>query len=197
MVNELNHRVKNSLATVQAIAAQTFRGTESQATAAFTERIMALARAHDLLTEEGWEGANLGDVIAGTVEAHQNESKDRIRIEGPRVRLTPKTALSLAMVTHELVTNAVKYGALSNGSGGVDVTWSVVNDADGRLHVLWRESGGPPVVPPTRKGFGSRLVERGLAAELGGEAQIAYEIEGVVCTIDAPLAAMAEQAPRQ
>ncbi|MDB5570200.1 MAG: signal transduction histidine kinase, partial [Hyphomicrobiales bacterium] len=191
--HELNHRVKNSLATVQAIALQTLRDSETlaQARKAFTSRLVALAKAHDLLTNSNWGGADLSDVVAGIVEAHEGE-RPRFAVSGPTISLPPKLALSLSMALHELATNAVKYGALSNDSGCVEITWSIAAEEDGRrLHLRWRESGGPPVGPPTRKGFGSRLIERSLAAEVSGVAHIAYEPSGVVCTFDAPMRALA------
>jgi PAS domain S-box-containing protein len=192
LVNELNHRVKNSLATVQAIASQTLRSGADvdEARRSFTARIMALARAHDVLTSRNWEGADLKELILGVVLPYCVDRLERIRVDGPRVRLAPKQALALAMAVHELCTNAAKYGALSVESGRVDVTWRA---ARGGLHLTWREAGGPPVAPPVKRGFGSRLLETGLAAELGGAVRVCYEPGGVVCTIDAPLAAAAEE----
>ncbi|SEQ75516.1 PAS domain S-box-containing protein [Faunimonas pinastri] len=190
LVNELNHRVKNSLAMVQAVAAQTLRSTDSLAEArdSFTARLISLAKAHDLLTSENWEGTDLREVVSRTMESHIGGDEERFRISGPSVRLTPKTALSLSMAFHELATNAVKYGALSNDFGRIEIAWSVaVTEQARHLHLTWRESGGPTVLPPTRRGFGSRLIERGLAAELGGTVTIEYHPEGLACTVDAPL----------
>lgn len=186
VVNELNHRVKNTLAMIQAISVQTFRNAEDlpNAQASFSARIMALARANDLLTGENWEGASLYDIVAGVSVIHAGNEPDRFVAKGPMVRLSPKVALSLSMAMHELATNAVKYGALSNDTGRVDVSWKA---EDGRLRIEWRESGGPPVKAPERRGFGSRLVERGLAGEMGGSAQLMFEPDGVVCVIEAPL----------
>lgn len=186
VVNELNHRVKNTLAMIQALAAQTFRDANNlpQAQATFSARIMALARANDLLTGENWEAASLADIVAGVSVAHGGNQPHRFDTKGPYVRLSPKVALSLSMAMHELATNAVKYGALSVAGGKVDVTWTL---ASGRLRIEWRESGGPPVNEPARRGFGSRLVERGLAGEMGGSAIISFEPTGVVCVIDAPM----------
>ncbi len=170
VVNELNHRVKNTLAMIQAIAAQTFRNADDlpQAQASFSARIMALARANDLLTGENWEGASLSDIVAGVIRgACAATSPDRFTAKGPVVRLSPKVALSLSMAMHELGTNAVKYGAMSNDSGRVDVSMGASGEGAERMRIEWRESGGPPVTPPPRRGFGSRLVERGLAGELG------------------------------
>ncbi|GGL37481.1 PAS domain-containing sensor histidine kinase [Caulobacter rhizosphaerae] len=188
LVNELNHRVKNSLATIQAIAAQTFHAARSlpQALEAFSARIVALAEAHDLLTRENWEGADLLDLLNRLEVLHGGP--ERFAIIGQLVRLSPRMALSLSMVLHELATNAVKYGALSTPQGQVRIAWTVVpGPAQPRLVLTWTETGGPPVQPPTRRGFGSRLIERGLAAELSGEARIDFKPDGVVCRIEAAL----------
>lgn len=187
LINELNHRVKNTLATVNSIAAQSLRSTAStsEAREAFTGRIVALAQAHDVLTRERWEGADLIDVVKGAIEPHGGE---RFVVDGVSVRLSPQTALSVAMALHELATNAVKYGALSNSFGRVTIRWSVAAGEGGRrLDFVWREIDGPPVSPPTRRGFGSRLIETGLSRELGGSVRILFEPDGVVCVIDAPL----------
>jgi two-component sensor histidine kinase len=188
LVNELNHRVKNSLATIQAIAVQTFHAARSlpQAQEAFSARIVALAEAHDLLTRENWEGADLLDLLGRLEDLHGGSG--RFTTEGGSVRLSPRMALSLSMALHELATNAVKYGALSSLEGQVRISWVVVpGGAHPRLVLTWTESGGPPVSPPTRRGFGSRLIERGLAAELSGEARIDFQPDGVVCRIEAGL----------
>lgn len=188
MVLELNHRVKNNLATVQAIAVQTLRGTESPHAAreAFVQRITALAAAHDILTREQWEGVSVADIADGVLRALDN-AFERMRLVGPDVRLPPKTALALSMAFHELGTNALKYGALSTPSGQVRLTWQATGDPQQLLDVQWVESGGPPVSEPTRRGFGSRLLERGLAAELRGEVRVLFEPTGVRCVIRAPL----------
>ena len=186
---ELGHRVKNLLANVQAMASQTFRDADSlpQAHQTFSSRLSTLAKAHELLVQQNWKGASLTDIVEATVQAHAGEER-RFQVSGPRIRLSPKTALSLSMALHELATNAVKYGALSSEAGQVEITWEVVNGPEGRrLTLKWKESGGPSVFPPARKGFGSRLIERSLAAEVGGEAQIHYKPTGIICTFDAPL----------
>lgn len=189
LVNELNHRVKNSFALVQALASQSFRDADvpAEPLQAFSGRLVALSRAHDALTGQNWEGADLREVLAPTVAAHGGGA-DRFDISGPRVRLSAKLALSVSMALHELSTNALKYGALSNEAGRVRVSWHVDAAASPpRLRLRWQEEGGPPVVAPRRRGFGSRLLERGLAAELGGEVVVAYEPAGVVCTMSVPL----------
>lgn len=187
MVLELNHRVKNNLATVQAIAVQTLRGTESPAEAreAFLQRITALATAHDILTREQWEGAGVAEIAEGVLRALDG-AEERVKLEGPGLRLSPKAALSLSMAFHELGTNALKYGALSMPAGEVRLSWRTAG-TPATLEVDWEERGGPPVVTPTARGFGSRLLERGLAAELRGEVQMIFEPEGFRCTIRAPL----------
>ncbi len=189
LVGELNHRAKNSLAMVQAIAAQTLSSASSLEAAklAFDSRLGALARGHDLLTHGNWVGTDLASVVKATVEPHGGGG-NRFRIEGPFVELTPATALSFTMALHELCTNAAKYGALSKQKGHVTIVWQVTgNGAESLLQLRWTENGGPTVMPPQRKGFGSRLIEKALAMELSGEVRIDYEPSGVVCTIDAPL----------
>ena len=190
VVNELNHRVKNNLAMMQAIAAQTFRNSEglAQAEASFSARIMALARANDLLTQEGWFDLSLEEVIDSVIRPHCGGEPARCIIAGPPVRLSAKTLLSLSMGFHELATNAVKYGAWSTASGAVQVTWKIDGEGKARRLLLeWRERGGPKVAVPRRRGFGSRLIERGLAAELEGKVALRFEPEGLVCEIAAPL----------
>jgi PAS domain S-box-containing protein len=189
LINELNHRVKNTLATVQSIAAQSFGGAaESQAHRWFEGRLLALSNAHDVLTRENWQGANLRDIVAQAVAPLCGQDKNRFEISGSDLRLPPKMALSLAMAIHELCTNAAKYGALSDAAGSVTVGWRVVPVGERRrLCLRWAERGGPRVDLPRRKGFGSRLIERGLAHELGAEVRLEYAPSGVVCEIDAPL----------
>ena len=185
MVLELNHRVKNSLATVQSIAVQTLRGAESPAEAreALLGRITALASAHDILTREQWDGAGVGEVAHGVLDALTG-ARERLQVSGPFVRLDPKMALSLSMAFHELGANALKYGALSGTQGQVALDWTVEAD---ELRLTWTEHGGPPVAQPTRRGFGSRLLERGLAAELHGDVNLRFDSSGLICTIRAGL----------
>jgi PAS domain S-box-containing protein len=186
LVHELNHRVKNNLATVQALAMQTLRGTESlpQARQAFLSRLMALAGAHDILTREGWDRAHLAEIAEGAVR-HFGGGSDRLRVHGPPVTLNAKSALALSMALHELSTNAVKYGALSTPEGGVDLAWRVEEGPEARLLLTWTERDGPPVTPPQTRGFGSRLLERGLASELRGSVRLEFRPAGVICTIEA------------
>jgi two-component sensor histidine kinase len=191
MVDELNHRVKNTLATVQSIAAQSFQGSEidGQRRDVFEARIAALAQAHGLLTRENWEGASLRELLLQELEPHRSASRRRYAAVGPDVRLPPKPAVALAMAFHELATNAAKYGAFSSPTGEVRVTWEVRKASPKTLRLIWAERGGPPVEPPTRTGFGSRLVERGLSLELEGKVRLDFEPSGLVCTIEIPLSA--------
>ncbi len=189
MINELNHRVKNTLATVQSVAGQTLRNAEDldDARDSLTRRLLALARGHDILTRESWDGAELADIVASVAAAHGEP--DRFVLDGPAVRLAPKAALALSMALHELMTNAAKYGALSNADGQVRLTWRRSRETAGdRLQLRWEETDGPPVNAPTRQGFGTRLITGGLARELGGEVRLDYPSGGVVCEIDAQLA---------
>ncbi|MBB3018618.1 PAS domain S-box-containing protein [Microvirga lupini] len=197
LLNELNHRVKNTLATIQSLASQSFRVRGATAAgdlpalyATFEARLHALARGHDILTRENWEGAGLVEIVTQAFAPYRDLSEDRgrLRFEGPDLRVTPAMALSLSMAMHELCTNAAKYGALGVPEGQVLVSWSAQESASGpRLVMRWEEHGGPLVAPPSRKGFGSRLIQDGLARELNGEVRLTYQPEGVVCTIDVPL----------
>jgi signal transduction histidine kinase/DNA-binding response OmpR family regulator len=191
LLDELNHRVKNTLAAVQSIASQTLRGADidGHVRDAFEGRLMALAQAHDLLTEGRWEGAMLRDLAFQELSPYGAENGMRFAIEGPDVRLRPKVAVALGMAFHELATNAAKYGAFSNGTGQVRLAWEVANaPPPAVLRLRWSETGGPPVTKPRRQGFGSRLIARGLAHELNGDVQLRYDPSGVVCTMDLPLA---------
>ena len=190
LVNELNHRVKNTLALVQGLALQSFRdGRDAQeARSAFQHRLAALASAHDLLTQESWEGATLHGLADGAL-AHLSGQERRVEISGPDVTLEPKEAVSLVLALHELSTNASKYGALSAPGGHVSVNWQVEGQ---RLQLEWREAGGPPVAKPERRGFGLRMIERALAADLGGSVQMDFEPQGLVCRIQKSLGQPAE-----
>ncbi len=189
MASELSHRVKNTLAMVQAIAGQTLRDGVSakDAREAFGARVLALARAQDVLTSERQMGADVAAVITNSL-AHLGGDAERISIDGPAVSLAPRTVTALAMALHELSTNATKYGALSTPEGRVSIIWDIAEEAGKRrLRIVWTEVGGPPVKEPQRTGFGSRLIKEGLAMELGGETSIVYDPSGVICTINAVL----------
>lgn len=193
LINELNHRVKNTLATVQAIAFQTMKGDLSlaEARARFEARLQALSRAHNMLTERNWEGAPLDRVVTEAT-AYLAGEQGRFEIEGAAVWLAPRAALALALALHELGTNAAKYGALSADGGKVAIGWAVEGD---RLRLVWKESGGPAVVEPEGRGFGSRLIERGLQSDLGGPATILFEPDGLCCRIDASMAVVQAAEP--
>ncbi|HTI66651.1 MAG TPA: HWE histidine kinase domain-containing protein [Caulobacteraceae bacterium] len=189
LVDELNHRVKNTLAIVQGLSQQTFRELPQAAGArdAFEGRLVALASAHNLLTEQRWGATDLRELIRGTLGPLSIDS-DRLRLDGPRAALSPETTVSLAMVLHELGTNARKYGAWSNETGSVVLRWTIRHRANAHLELHWAESGGPPVKAPERRGFGSRLIARALADEADGSARLTFEADGVVCAIEVPLA---------
>jgi two-component sensor histidine kinase len=190
LTHELEHRIKNILAMVSAIAGQTLRGSDiDTARAAFVSRLRALARAHDLLTETRWTAASMRGVLEAALAAHTAGDDGRVTIAGPDLDLTPKMALSLALGVNELATNAAKYGALSVDGGRVDITWAFDTGPDGVRKAVWtwREQGGPPVAEPTRRGFGSILITRVLAADFGGEVRIDYPPEGVTCVLTMPL----------
>jgi len=185
LMDELNHRVKNTLATVQAIAQQTLRATPTpvEFRDAFEARLLALSTTHDLLTAAGWQAAPLTEVLRVELRPFGPE---RYTITGPEVDLSPAEAVALGLVFHELATNAAKYGALSTSEGRVDVHWT---RTDGRMDLTWTETGGPPVAPPTRRGFGSRLIERSLQGQLGGETHLDFAPAGLVCRVCLSLAA--------
>jgi PAS domain S-box-containing protein len=190
LIGELNHRVKNTLATVQSIAAQTFRsgGDPRELLRAFEGRLFALSRAHDQLARECWEMADLHATLEGIFAPYGTGEKERVRLIGEPVRLTPQAGVAFAMVLHELATNAAKYGALSQPDGTVEVKWSVSNSGlPPRLMMVWQETGGPPVTPPKRAGFGSRFVDRAVCQELNGKTERAYDSGGLRCSIEVPL----------
>jgi PAS domain S-box-containing protein len=190
LIEELNHRVKNTLATVQSIAMQTLRDapTSTEGRQALEARLLALASAHDVLTRRHWQGADICEVIQGSLAAYRtNGGESRLNTAGPNIRLLPRAALALSMALHELATNAAKYGALSNSSGRVEVEWKISTGAMPCFSFRWAESGGPPVSAPKKRGFGSRLIERGLAQDLDGDIRLEFAPGGVICTIAAPL----------
>lgn len=185
LLDELNHRVKNTLATVQAMAMQTLKGVDLAARDAFLSRLFALSGQHDLLTMDNWEGASFEGVLRRALRSWREDDKARFRIEGPAVHLEPKKALALGMGFHELATNAAKYGAFSTPEGKVDITWHIA--PDGRLKLTWQEHGGPPVTEPERRGFGLRLIEQGLAREISGTVAVDFRPGGLVCNWDMKL----------
>lgn len=183
LINELNHRVKNTLATVQSLSMQTLRAEADPARArrALEARLTALAAAHDVLTEQSWRGAELGDIVNSAMAPFAASNGSRLDHSGPPVWLTAQRALALTMALHELATNAANYGALSCPEGRVSIRWRM--DEGGVLDLSWVEAGGPAVVPPLRTGFGARLLQRGLVHEIGGEVALCFSPEGVRCNI--------------
>ena len=184
MVDELNHRVKNTLATVMAISSQTLRTTTSPEAfrKAFQGRLVALSKTHDLLNRAYWTSVSLRDLLEQALAPHSQDG--RFVLDGKDVRLGPVAAVTVGMALHELATNAAKYGALSRVDR-VSVVWRPAGPE--RLWLEWCESGGPPVTPPTRRGFGSDLIEKVLSSELRGEVRLDFPVEGVRCTMDMAL----------
>jgi two-component sensor histidine kinase len=184
LVEELNHRVKNTLAILQAIAVQSFRSATKAEREKFEGRLGALAEAHNLLSSEKWQGSDFKDVLDRVLRPYLINSPERLKMFGPPVPLPPRLAVVLSMIVHEIATNAAKYGALSNDSGIIGIDWEILSDALGpKLRMIWTESGGPPVTAPVHRGFGSRLIERSARDQLGGDATVDFLPRGVVYTI--------------
>lgn len=183
LLDELNHRVKNTLASVQSMAMQTLGGGRDPQDARdlFIERLLALSNTHNLLVKHAWTSASFRELVTATLKPYGHAW----RYQGPDFQLDPNFAVSLGMVVHELATNAIKHGAW-RGAGQVDIATAVEG---GEAHIIWRESGGPLVSPPTRRGFGSRLLQRGVKGELGGNVLIEFPPEGLSCHIQARLSA--------
>ncbi|MBB5770776.1 two-component sensor histidine kinase [Brevundimonas vesicularis] len=192
MIDELNHRVKNTLATVQSIAIQTARSNTDPASFAetFQSRIMALSHTHNLLTQSHWEGADLRAILEHETEAY---GPTRISLNGPLVSLEPAVVLSLGMIFHELATNAAKYGALHTPDGRILIDWGLADQRDRKLKLSWREIGGPKVTVPDRRGFGSRLIERNIRHDLAGEIDLVYAPDGLIAELTVPLDRTAAQ----
>jgi two-component sensor histidine kinase len=188
LIEELNHRVKNTLAILQAIAVQTFRSASKAEREKFEGRLGALAEAHNLLSKEKWQGSTLQDVVSRVLQPYLLNSPERMRMSGPSVPLSPRLAVVLSMIVHEMATNAAKYGALSNDSGSIRLDWEVSAESAGsKLRLIWTEAGGPHVVAPVQRGFGSRLIERSARDQLGGEATVDFLPHGVVYTVTCSL----------
>lgn len=201
LVDELNHRVKNTLATVQSLASQTARGTSTAEAfrATFEGRLIALSHAHDQLTLRHWESADLRNIIAAGAGPYFSAGESRVTAQGGNVTLRPRAALTLAMTFHELTTNAAKYGALSAAGGRIDVSWESNPATPGgpaMLRIEWCERNGPPVKPPKRRGFGSKFIVGSIASELGGTAELDFQPTGLRCRLEIPLDASIEDAPR-
>jgi PAS domain S-box-containing protein len=193
---ELSHRMKNILAMAQAIALQTMRVSTDVATATevLSGRLSALGKAHDILLGGGHSGGNVRSIVQGALRMHDDRRPDRFHLSGPQVAVGHRAGLPLALIVHELATNAAKFGALSTDAGAVDIVWSEqpVN-GEPSLVLHWTERGGPPVSSPVRRGFGTRLIERGLSGQVGGLTTLRYEPGGLVCTITVALAGLQAQ----
>ncbi|WP_457089042.1 sensor histidine kinase [Microvirga sp. P5_D2] len=191
LLHELDHRVKNTLATVQSVASMTRRSAQQGDPAAWDAlmgRIQGLAKTHDLLTASQWQGALLTDVLNNELEPYQDGMHQRIRLRGPKVNLQPSAVLALGLAVHELATNATKYGSLSVPEGKVNVMWAVTPTLNPPVLIVeWVESGGPRVAPPSRQGFGTKLIQRGLAQQLGGEIKLDFKPDGIRCVITFPV----------
>ena len=189
LVKELEHRIKNTLATVLSIADQSFRnsGLDPEVQKAFAARLVSLSNVHAVLTQRSWDSADLHEVIAVAIGPHRTAGAERFEIQGPILRLGPNTAVALSMAVHELCTNAIKYGALSSAGGRVEITWSADH---GLFRWRWQERDGPEAAVPTQTGFGSRMIERSLAAQLSAEVNLNFVPTGLVCTIEAPISAI-------
>ena len=188
LVNELNHRVKNTLTTIQSIAAQTFRRAPdpNEATDKFEARLVALGHAHSVLSEGRWASADVRDIVSGGLEPFRLQEADRLHVRGDEVRVAPRCTLVISMVLHELATNAIKYGAWSNRTGTVTIEWTQFDRGNAKwLRFIWRETGGPEVRAPIRKGFGSRLIEQSLAG-VGGSTKVDYDPAGLCCVLECP-----------
>jgi two-component sensor histidine kinase len=188
LIEELNHRVKNTLAILQAIAVQTFQSASKAEREKFEGRLGALAEAHNLLSTEKWRGSYLQDVISRVLQPYSLNNPERVRMSGPPVPLSPRVAVVLSMIVHEIATNAAKYGALSNDTGTVRLDWQILAEtSEPKLRLIWAEDGGPHVTAPVKRGFGSRLIERSARDQLGGEATVDFLPRGVVYTITCSL----------
>jgi two-component sensor histidine kinase len=183
LINEVNHRVKNTLATVQSLSLQTFHsGADAAARSKFDARLGSLGRAHDVLSAKKWEGADIWEIVEATMEPFVSTTPDRIRLSGPSVAMSARSLLMLSMVLHELATNATKYGALSKAGGRVSIDWAL--KGGDTVELFWSEAGGPPVEKPAHAGFGSTLIEKGFAAQIGGTATLRFDPKGVTCALE-------------
>ena len=186
LINELNHRVKNTLATVQSMASQTFRNSaDREAKQKFSSRLVALGTAHNLLSESKWAGADLRDTIEMVLVPFR--SGQRVSVSGPELNIDARTVTILSMVIQELATNASKYGALAHADGRIMIHWERVEHSDPHVILRWVERDGPPVKEPLQTGFGSTLIREGFAAQLGGRATMTFEPDGLTCVLEFPL----------
>jgi len=201
LIDELNHRVKNTLATVQSLAAQTARGTGSpeEFHQTFEGRLIALSQAHDHLTRRHWQSADLRDIVKGATAPHLSRPEEQIAIEGEAITVSPRIALTMALVLHEMTTNAAKYGALSRPEGRIEIGWHIEQrpPKSPLLRVEWRECNGPLVEPPAQPGFGSRFIQGSVTAELRGSVRMDFNPDGLLCAIDIPLDPAADEQQEQ
>ena len=193
LIGELHHRVKNMLAIASAIASQSLREAPSLDAAAKTiaSRLSALGLSHDLLIRESWTGAGCRTLIENAILAFQTEGLKQFTITGDNIAISSGPAVALSMVIHELSTNALKYGALSVPDGRVSISWSV-DDESHRFKLTWKESGGPLMIEPKQKSFGSRFIEQALPGQLQGEARLIFEPTGIVCDVNIPVSSLQE-----
>jgi two-component sensor histidine kinase len=190
LVGELDHRVKNLLATVQAVARQSFKAANIDPAVldTFNARLRNMAESHSVIMRDHWQTASLADIVRAAVAPFDSPANSPFSISGAAVTLDPKSALALGMALHELCTNAAKYGALSTEEGRVSVNWHIEAEGESRSAVLsWRESGGPGVAPPSQKGFGTTMIEKMLAGQIGGMVAVDYAPDGLQCVITMPL----------
>jgi two-component sensor histidine kinase/CheY-like chemotaxis protein len=187
ILGELHHRIKNTLATVSAIASQSFRAATSieHGQTAMEGRLLALGRAHDLLMQISWSNASLTHTFSGATEPYDSQGMRRFHFNGPDIRITSGAVIALAMTLNELCTNTTKFGALSNVNGRVEIVWTI-DEVEQRMHLTWTEKGGPPVERPARRSFGTRMMES-LGQQLNGRVQLTYDPSGFVYLLDVPL----------
>jgi two-component sensor histidine kinase len=190
ILEELHHRIKNTLATVSAIVSQSLRTADSleHGQQAIEGRLLALGRAHDLLLQARWSSASLADIVQGATEPYDSKGEGRFSIQGPDIKITSGAVITLAMTLNELCTNTTKFGALSVAAGRIEIIWSV-DDRNERLHLTWTEKDGPEVHPPTRHSFGTRLIGT-LGKQLNGEVELVYAPKGFSYVLDAPLSSL-------
>jgi two-component sensor histidine kinase len=190
ILEELHHRIKNTLATVSAITSQSLRTATSieHGQQAIESRLQALGRAHDLLLQVRWSSASLAHIVEGATEPFDNEGEGKFSIQGPDFKMSSGAVIALAMTLNELCTNATKFGALSVATGRIEIAWTI-DQGDQRLHLTWTENGGPAVHPPTRRSFGTRMIET-LGKQLEGKVEMAYPPSGFVYALDVPLASL-------
>jgi two-component sensor histidine kinase/CheY-like chemotaxis protein len=194
ILEEMHHRIKNTLATVTAIASQSLRTATSieHGQQAIEGRLIALGRAHDLLLQVSWANASLGDTVRGATKPYESQGAGRFLIDGPDIGITSGAVIALALTLNELCTNTTKFGALSVPAGRIEIAWAIDSEAQ-RLRLTWTEKGGPPVNAPTRRSFGTRMMQA-LGSQLGGQVQLAYKPTGFVYSLDVPLSALTVKA---